>query len=476
MGAAVALTLAAVYGVTWLLERRLVANLFFCIFGLATALIARCELGMMHSATPAEFGEWVRWYHVPVFFIFLSLGLFVRFYLGTGRMWLLGTIMAMRAIFLVVNFSVSPNVFFSEIATLGHVPFLGEQVTVVGDAVVRPWIWLARASLLLAVVYLIDAAVAAWRRSDSESRRKAVVVLIAVLGPSLISIPLTQLAVAGVLNIPYLDSPASLITLALMALELSRDTIMSFRTRAELTDLRANLAQVGRVSVMGQFASALAHELNQPLGAILRNTDVAELDLQSDKPDLDELRGIVGDTGKAVRRAKEIIDRMRILIKRRTIHAQPLAVDDLVQDVLSLAQSEAASRQVSLSYTKESGLLVVSADRVHISQVVLNLIVNGIEAVQACPIGERRVVIEARAENGQIEMTVRDSGPGVPAANIDRIFEPLFSTKPDGLGMGLAICRTIVDAHGGRLWVERGHQGVGATFRLLLPRAKETFT
>ena len=472
MGAAVALTLAAVYGATWVLERRLVANLFFCIFAVATALCARCELGMMHSATPAEFGDWVRWYHAPVFFIFLSLGLFVRFYLGAGRAWLLWTIMSMRGIFLVVNFTVSPNAFFLAISDLRHVDFLGEWVTVLGDAVVRPWIWLARTSLVLALVYVLDAAVTAWRRGDRDSRRKAVVVLVAVLGPSLISILFTQLAIAGWLSIPYLDTPASLITLTLMAFELSRDTMMSFRARLELAELRANLLQVGRVSLMGQLASAIAHELSQPLGAILRNTDVAELDLQAARPDLEELRSIVADSGKAVRRAKEIIDRMRILIQRRSVEMRPLAVDDLVRDVMSLCQAEAASKQVVVSCAMEDALPAVSGDRVHISQVLLNLIVNAIEAVQAHPVDDRLVVIEARPEPGHVEVSVRDTGPGVPSADIERVFEPLFTTKSTGLGMGLAICRTIVEAHGGRLWAEPRARGDGATFRFVLPRAK----
>jgi len=471
MGAGAALTLAAVYGVTWLLERRLVANLFFCTFAIATALIARCELGMMHSTTPAEFGEWVRWYHVPVFVVFVSLVLFVRFYLGTGRAWLIATIIAMRAIFLVVNFAVHPNVFFTKILTLRHASFLGEPVSVLGDAVVRPWIWFARVSQLLALVYLIDAAVEAWRKGEADSRRKAVIVVVAVLGPSLIGILLTQVAVSGGLGIPYLDTPASLITLALMAYELSRDTMMSFRTRLELTELRANLVQVGRISLLGQLVSAITHELNQPLGAILRNTDVAELDLRTARPDLEELRSILADTGKAVRRAKEIIDRMRTLIKRRSVDMQPLVVDNLVQDVISLVRAEAASKQVVLSYAAEPGLPLVSGDRVHLSQVLLNLIVNGMEAVQTCPVGDRRVVVEARAETNQVEVAVRDSGPGIPAADIDRIFEPLFTTKSDGLGMGLAICRTIVEGHGGRLWADSSPTRRGAVFRFVLPRA-----
>jgi len=472
MGAAAALTLAAVYGATWLFERRLLANLFFSISAIATALCARCELGMMHSATPAEFGEWVRWYHLPLFLVFLSQGLFVLSYLGAGRRRLFWTIMSMRAVYLAVNFSVSPNVFFREILSLHHVYFLGEEVSIVGEAVLRPWIWFGRTTLVLAVWFLTDAAVAAWRRGGADSRHKACIVLAAVLGPVLIEIPLTQLQLSGLISVPYFNTPNFLFTLGVMAFELSRDLLTSFRTRRELAELRANLVRVGRVSMMGQLASALAHEINQPLGAILRNTDVAELDLRNQQPDLEELRGIVADTGRAVRRAKEIIDRTRALIKWRSIDMRPLLVDDLVQDVISLARAEAASKDVTLSYSRDSALPMISGDRVHLSQVLLNLILNSVEAMQTASVVERRVVIEARTRVSQVELSVRDSGPGVLASDVDRIFEPLFSTKPEGLGMGLAICRTIIDAHGGRLWAERLPPGAGATFQLVLPQAR----
>jgi signal transduction histidine kinase len=113
---------------------------------------------------------------------------------------------------------------------------------------------------------------------------------------------------------------------------------------------------------------------------------------------------------------------------------------------------------------------------VHLSQLLLNLILNGMEAVHASPVVDRRVLIEARVQMGLVEMTVRDSGPGIPASDIERIFEPLFSTKPQGLGMGLAICRTIVEAHGGRLWADRTAPGRGAAFRFVLPQAKKTIS
>jgi signal transduction histidine kinase len=473
MGAAAALTLAMVYGASWLFERRLIANLLFGVSAIATAVTARCELGMMHSATAAEFGVWMHWYQVAAFFFFVSQILFVWLYLGTGRQWLVWTLVSMRGIMLLANFFEHPALFFREIIDLRHVQFLAEQVSVIGDAVLSPWIWLGRASIVLAIYFIIDAAAAALRRGDADLRRRAVVVLAAILGPGLMAVLLTQLELSGLASIPYLQTPAFLVTLTVMAFELGRDIMLSFRSRLELVGLQDNLMQVGRVSILGQLASALAHELNHPLGAILRNTDVAEIDLQGEKPDLEELRSIVADTGKAVRRAREIIDRMRTLIKRRRVEMQSLVVDDLVQDVIALARTEAASRQVLLSYTKNPGLPRVCGDRVHLSQVLLNLIVNGLEAVQALPVADRCVFIEARAELEQVEITVRDSGPGVPAANVDQIFEPLFSTKTDGLGLGLAICRTIVEAHGGRLWAEHRPAGGGAAFRFIVPQVKE---
>ena len=473
MGAAVSLTLALIYGATWVLERRLVSHLIFGILAIASAMAARCELGLMHSVTAAEYGDWLRWYVVPAFAEVVATPLFVRSYLGTGRPWALWVLLVLRVIYLLANFVLHPNVFFSEIGDLRHVEFLGEQVSTLGDVTVRPWMWLERATLLLVIWFVMDAGAAAWRTGDRELRRKTVVVLAGVLGPAVISIVVAQLTLAGVLSIPYLDTPVFLITLLVMALELSREMVRSGRTKLELAELRGTLAQVGRVSIMGQLSSALAHELSQPLGAILRNTDVAELDLQAEKPDLEELRSIVADTGKGVRRAKEIIDRMHALIKRHEVDMRPLAIDDLVRDVLSLARADAASKEVSLSFVPVPGLPLVSCDRVHISQVLLNLIVNAIDAVQACPAGERRVIIEARAEAAHVEVAVRDSGPGIPAGDLGRIFEPLFSTKSAGLGMGLAISRTIIDAHGGRLWVEHNPRGSGAIFRFELPRARE---
>jgi signal transduction histidine kinase len=151
----------------------------------------------------------------------------------------------------------------------------------------------------------------------------------------------------------------------------------------------------------------------------------------------------------------------------------PLALNEVVEDVISLVHSDALARHVALDYVMAPGLPLVSGDRVHLSQVLLNLVINGMDAIQACAASNKRVVIEARSrEEGRVEVAVTDSGPGVPPGVIDKVFDPFYTTKSGGLGMGLPISRTIIEAHGGRLWAEKAGNGDGLTFRFTLAQAQ----
>ena len=473
MQAAAALTLAVLYAVVWSIDRRDLANLTLCVVAVAMAVAARDEVGMMHAATTAEYGDWARVIYVPIFFALIGLVLFVQLFLGTGRLWLLWTIVGARVAVVVGNFLTYPTLSWREIATLRHEPFLGEQVALAGPTVPRSWHWLSLVSCTLIIVFVADAALSAWRRGAAEGRRKALVVAVGVGLPLTFTIVYAQAVIQGALPLPLLVTPAFLITILVMAVELSRGFLLTRQTRQELEDLRSELARAGRVTALGQLASALAHELSQPLSAILRNAEAAEIHLNNPAPDLDELREIVADIRKDDRRAGDVIEQMRALIKRRTLQMHPLALNEVVEDVISLVHSDALARRVALDYVMTPGLPLVSGDRVHLSQVLLNLIINGMDAMQTCPASNKRVVIEARPrEEGRVEVAVTDYGPGVPAGLIDRVFDPFFTTKSGGLGMGLPISRTIIEAHGGRLWAEHAPAGRGLTFRFTLSQAQ----
>ena len=247
-------------------------------------------------------------------------------------------------------------------------------------------------------------------------------------------------------------------------------TDITTRKNAELDAQRHRdeLAHVGRVSMMGQLASALAHELNQPLGAILRNTEAAELFLQASPPDLQEVCAILADIRKDNQRAGAVIDRMRALLKRRESQWSELDLNAVTEEVAGLLRFDAEARLVKLTLELSRSVPGVRGDRVQLQQVLLNLILNAMDATNGCEAGRRCVAVCVRPREEEVEVAVSDSGHGIPAENLKRLFEPFFTTKPTGMGLGLAISRTIIEAHGGRLWAENNPEG-GATFRFTLP-------
>jgi len=239
----------------------------------------------------------------------------------------------------------------------------------------------------------------------------------------------------------------------------------------EMLRLRQDIAHVGRVSVMGQISSALAHEINQPLGAILRNAEAAALFMQHESPDLHEIRAILEDIRKDDQRASAVIDRIRALLRHEEVAMTNLNVRGLLGDVATLLRPDAAERHVALEFAVPADLPAVRGDQVQIQQVLLNLILNGMDSLEGLHDRPRSVTVSARREGpASVEISVADGGRGIGADNFDRIFEPFFTTKSKGIGMGLSISRGLIEAHGGRLWAE--NTAVGATFRFTLPIAR----
>jgi signal transduction histidine kinase len=253
----------------------------------------------------------------------------------------------------------------------------------------------------------------------------------------------------------------------------ARDFVLSRRARLELAELRSQLAQIERVNLLGRLASALSHELSQPMSAMSLNLGAARRQVKQATPDVAELATILHDVDADNDRAIEIINRMRQLFKQRAIALNPIKVDDALRNALALAEAEAEAKNVTLQMRIPPELPPVAGDAIHLSQVLLNLLMNAIQAVRSRPRGDRHVTVEARADTakGEVEISVRDSGPGIPGSIVHRIFNPLFTTKPEGMGMGLALSHTIIEAHGGRLWVDRESPEDGAVFRFTLRAA-----
>jgi len=252
----------------------------------------------------------------------------------------------------------------------------------------------------------------------------------------------------------------------------NRDVTARVRTAAEATALRNQLIHAGRVAAMGELSASLAHELTQPLAGILSNAQAALRLLAADPPDIEEVRAALTDIVDDDKRAAGVIKGVRALLKRDDPERVPVDVNDVVRKVAALARSEASARDVDVRLELAGTLPAVSGDRIQLQQVILNLLINAIEVTGDEGSAVRDVVVSTAERAGEdVLVAVRDSGPGGDAARAERLFEPFFTTKREGLGMGLAVSRTIVERHGGRIWFENNDDR-GATFFVSLPAAE----
>lgn len=241
------------------------------------------------------------------------------------------------------------------------------------------------------------------------------------------------------------------------------------RAESEITRQRNELTHLSRVTTLSTLSSSLAHELNQPLGIILSNAQAAQELLAQDPPVVAEVSEILTDIVAADRRAAEVIQRLRALMKRGETSRQPLRINDLLEEVLQLVQADFIGRGVTPVCNLASDLPLIIGDQVQLQQLALNLILNAADAMAANAPGRRRLQLTTTRRGQNVRASVRDEGAGLPA-DVEQLFQPFFTTKAHGLGMGLAICRSIITAHHGRLWAEP-HPERGAVFQFELPIA-----
>jgi len=246
------------------------------------------------------------------------------------------------------------------------------------------------------------------------------------------------------------------------------------RANEELQAAQAELAHVARLTTMGELAASIAHEINQPLGAILTNAETADAILKSQSPDIAalpaivELKDIVNDILHDDRRAGEVIRRIRSLVTKAPFELKNLDLNDLVRDTVELLTSVAVARKVELVSRIAQDVLPILGDRIQLQQVILNLVVNGIDAMKDTPSENRIVSIRTSCVENFAQLSVSDRGSGIPKDKLKAVFEPFYTNKAGGMGMGLSIARTIIEAHQGLIRAENRDHG-GASFRIRLP-------
>lgn len=595
MTAGICLTIGAVHFLVWTRQRDQWANLVFSFTAAAAAGYAVLDMVALRARTPAEYGELWRWALSLGMLEGVSIAWFIRLYLRAGRLWLLWLICGLRALMLVLNFVPGPNFYFREITSLQPMPLLGELISR-PHGMLHPWVILMPLSFLLIILFAIDAAHTASKRSE---RRRAWVLggLLAVgFSLGLVSYALyareilpstfsSQLVLSLILLMGYelsldvlragqlsrelvesqqrMRQAASAADLSLWEWGIIRDEIWTtekgreragigvseridfarylqsvhpddrestqravrhalevsgefeaeyrvisrdgatcwvvargqverdahgkpFRLRGvsvditrrkkaedELAQHRNELSHLLRVTTMSELSSSLAHELNQPLAIILTNAQAAQRLLAQQPPDLAEVRDILADIVSEDERAGEVIKRLRTLLKPGQTHLQPLNANAIAEDVLRIVRSDFIERGIKVHAKLDGSVPPVVGDRVQLQQVLLNLILNAGDAMAANSPPGRRLTIGTAHGDGTVRVSVSDTGCGLPP-DAERIFEPFYTTKKEGLGLGLPICRSIISAHHGRLWAEPNvSTRRGATFHVELPALAE---
>ena len=240
------------------------------------------------------------------------------------------------------------------------------------------------------------------------------------------------------------------------------------RALAQLEQMQSDFAHMNRVSMMGELAAELSHEITQPIASARNNARAAQNFLDKQSPDLSEVREalscVVGDTD----RAGEMIDRIRDHMKKAPPRKAQFDLNEAINEVIVLGRSAIIKNRVSVQTRLSEGLFPVHGDRVQLQQVILNLLLNALEAMDSVEAEPRELLISTEQDHGGVLVAVRDSGPGLDPPHLERVFDAFYTTKSSGMGMGLSICRSIIEAHGGRLWAE-ANEPRGAVFQFTLP-------
>lgn len=467
MLAATSLILGLMHAALWV-RRRDPALMFAAVMALASGLLAFSELAMMHTTEVGRFAALLRLSHLPIAGALVAMIWYVNLRLGTGRRGLAWTITILWTFSLVVNFMSPASLVFREIDSLNRLTtFWGEEFSL-ATGPSNPFKYVADFSSLLIMIYVIDAAVAAWRRGRRHSA--------AVIGGSItffivVAGIYTPLVDAGIARTPSIISIAFLAIMLALSWEITRDAARSRDVAHELDQTRDEMDRLMRANLLGEFASTIAHELNQPLTAVLANAQVARRYLGADPPQVDDAREMLDLIIRDDKRAAEVIGRLHGLVARGKVERTELDLNEVVEETVDLCSRKIRDQGVTVKLDLTPGLRPVMAGRVELQQVVLNLLHNALQSLGRIGSHGRQVQLATKALPDGVRLAVEDTGRGFTEGDNRDLFNPFQGDREGGIGMGLSICRRIIEAHGGSIRAEKVARG-GARFVVDLPHGQ----
>lgn len=468
MCASVSLMLGLMHLLFWLNYRKSSVYLLSSVMAFSAGISAILEMGMLFTQSLDTYRTLIRWENLVIFMILIPMVWFVQVYFTNSRRWLAITITLLWSAGLVINFLSPHSLTFDSIDELRRLPAFWGELFTVPSGTENPFKWLVDITSLLILIYVGDATIRSWQQGN---RKKAL-----VIGGGIITFILaagihTPLVDAGIIHTPYMISFAFLAIVITMSYQLVIEAMRATEYAHELQQARQNLDQLARSNLLGECSNMMAHELNQPLTAILSNAQAARRYLDSNTFKPEQIREILDDIVRDDKRASEIISRLRSMLQKEEVIRERFDLSAAVQEAVSMLSHEFKEKNIQLIECYSSEPTSVTAGRIELQQVMINLMVNAIKAMDKLPINGRRLDIDTSVIDGAVRVVVKDSGHGISRGLHESLFDSFVSGGKDGMGMGLAISHRIIETYGGRIWADHAKAG-GAVFSFTLPLDK----
>lgn len=438
------------------------------IMAFSAVVVSMLEMSLASSPDIAQHERLLVWLNLAIALVLVPMVWSIQSYIPAARQKVAILITALWVAGIVVNFLLPGNLTFSEVTAVElHETRWGQEYFAT-KGTLNGWKFLADATVLLIPMYALDAA---WRARRFPRARQAwviaggVVLFVLVAGTQAIMID------AGWHQSPHAVSLAFLFVVFALTWVLAQDAVRAVKLDEAVDQARRETEHLMRANLMGEVAATLAHEINQPLAAILGNAQAAEKFLAGPDPDLDEIREILADIVRDDKRARDIITNLRRMLRGDPPQDQHVALEEVTRELVGFMRDELDRNTITVQIVSKGEVPDVCGGHVAIQQVIMNLVLNAERAIQEANASRREIRIRLQEQQGGAEIVVRDFGPGIAEEVAQSIFEPFVTTKEGNLGMGLAVCQRIVENQGGRLTAENV-EGGGARFRVWLPACK----